>query len=126
PARGVRRPLHHPLDQRGGVPLHPRPRDVGAARADRRVVRRAVPLPPGVRDPVRSGVRRAERTHIARAEGGTLVTMTDVGERTEPTAGPAEVDARKPRRSRGGRRVLDLVGPVLVFGAFIGLWYWLS
>ena len=41
----VRRPVHHPLDLRSGVPQHSGARDVAAARSHRRRDRGAVPLP---------------------------------------------------------------------------------
>ena len=70
PGRGLRRAVHHPLDQRGGVHEHPGARDVAAPGPHRRRVRRAVRLPPLARAALRARLRPAQRRHLQGAAGG--------------------------------------------------------
>ena len=65
----LRRAVHHPLDLRGGVPQHPGPRDVAAARSHRRRDRGAVRLPPRSRPALRPAFAAisAEVSHALRA-----------------------------------------------------------
>ena len=65
PAGGLRRAVHHPLDQRGRVHEHPGARDVGPPRPHRRRVRRAVRVPAIARAALRPRVRRAQRRGVA-------------------------------------------------------------
>ena len=92
PAQGLRRPVHHPLDLRGRVPVDPGARHVGATGPAHRRVRRAVRLSPLARPALRAGVRRAVRRgqpHPAR-------------ERTHD-ASTRRPDGRRARRRRARR-----------------------
>ena len=95
--------LHHPLDLRGGLPVDPRARDVGPSRADRRRLRRPVPVPPLARPALRARVRRADRGGLARAARSPLVTSVDAwcdrGQWTRTTA----AGRSSSRRRLGGR-----------------------
>ena len=109
--RGLRRPVHHPLDRRGGLPLDAGARDVGAARPDRRRVRRPVRLSrgpttcatsrPSPSCAARSRTRCGERTHERlRFETGAPATAPTIVEPPTHSVRRPGADRGAPKRSR--------------------------
>ena len=118
----LRRPVHHPLDQRGRVPVDPGARDVRPPGPDRRRLHGAVRLPALARPALRARVRRAVRRGLAtpceeptcehrrrRFRGAEAVDAPVVApaerRRSPPTAEPHERQAS----SHGAQ----IIGPVV-------------
>ena len=83
-AEGFAGAVHHPLGQRGGLPVDPGAGDVGPARPDRgrrSTSRSRTHAHPG--PALHRRVRRAGRRGLARAAGGSLVSALDTA-RGEP------------------------------------------
>ena len=124
PAQGLRRAVHHPLDQRGGVPVDAGAGDVGPPGHDRRRLHGAVRLPPLARAALRRRVRRAvrrglatpceERTHDVPCDP---TVPTQIGLRPTTSAILADVGRRRPPSAPRPTRCRwsDVIGPIVVF-----------
>ena len=103
------RDVHHPFDQRGGVPLGPHRRDVGAARPHHCRVRQSGSAPAQLRRPDVTGVGRVVRRDPAKPRprlrriDDRATRMADI-----TTTEPQAVEAQSPSRVRAAMwRILE-------------------
>ena len=102
PAQGLRRPVHHPLDLRGRVPLDAGAGDVAAAGPDPRLLRRPVRLSTLARAALRRRVRRAGGRVSHALRGSTHVSVQRTGARA-PARRMARCVATRQRSSSSSR-----------------------